>query len=274
MKGRYTALTALLCAALIAAGTLSFSLLYKVLFRPEAIIAAYSEEASPWREEQAQYAKAVLHPLSAALEAGSLAETEGEDLLHDFYHINPTLYAAVLELAGTSWDEVEAAPTKTYAYQPGTTECERWDLRELFQITLPDREILIAADKEHMPVLLLCGAEREAEESAAAEVRLSAAQGELPEGLPDELAKLDAALAENSSCFRLLAAMRSGSSGGGELAAGSFGEYGETGEWKVCADAQAAAYICIVGDYNFIVYYDATEGNFCGYSIALNELNG
>jgi len=79
MKRKEITVTVLACAALIAAGTFAFSLLYKTLFRPDAVIGDYSEDPT-WLEEQARYEKAVLCPLSFALESGVIEKTDGSDM--------------------------------------------------------------------------------------------------------------------------------------------------------------------------------------------------
>jgi len=270
MKRKEITVTVLACAALIAAGTFAFSLLYKAMFRPDAVIGDYSEDPT-WLEEQARYEKAVLYPLSSALESGVIEKTDGSDMLADLYHINEAVYSSVLKLAGTAWEEIKSAVVTEYEYKPGTTEHDRYGLRQLFHIVSADNNMLIAVDKSYMPVLLMYGAGAEPEpENSASES--SPTSEDFPEGLSNYLAQTDAALDENSSYRRLIIAIQDGINSEGELPPGSLVEYSKLGEWKIYSGPQSAAYVCIVNDYNFILYYDLVNESFCGYSIALNDL--
>ena len=39
------------------------------------------------------------------------------------------------------------------------------------------------------------------------------------------------------------------------------------GEWQVCADGREAVLVCIMGQGNLVLYYDAVEKELCGYRI-------
>ena len=41
------------------------------------------------------------------------------------------------------------------------------------------------------------------------------------------------------------------------------------GEWQVCADGSEAVLVCIMGQADLVLYYDAAERRFCGYRIQL-----
>ena len=57
----------------------------------------------------------------------------------------------------------------------------------------------------------------------------------------------------------------------GERPAGSLVEYCKYGEWNIYSDSSTVAYVCIVNDSNFILFYDMESNSFCGYDIALNH---
>lgn len=43
------------------------------------------------------------------------------------------------------------------------------------------------------------------------------------------------------------------------------------GEWQVCADNREAVLVCIMGQGALVLYYDAVEGEFCGYRIQFSD---
>ena len=267
MKGKEITVTVLACAALIAVGTIAFSLLYQALFHPDLIIGDDSEYPTQWQEEQERYEKAILDPLSSALETGILWEAKGENLFSDSYHISQGAYSSVLGLAGTTWEEVENAAIASYEYKSGTTEYDAYGLRQLFHIVLAGNELLIAADKNDMPVLFLYWAETGAAGGGAA-------SAPAPEDLrlTDYLVQIDTALKENTAYRKLIIAIQSSIISEGELPPGSLERYSGSGEWKVYSGIQFAVYVCIVDDCHFILYYDLKNECFCGYSIAMNAL--
>lgn len=44
------------------------------------------------------------------------------------------------------------------------------------------------------------------------------------------------------------------------------------GEWQVCADDREAMLVCIMGQGDMVLYYDAAEREFCGYRLRLGEV--
>ena len=43
------------------------------------------------------------------------------------------------------------------------------------------------------------------------------------------------------------------------------------GEWQVCADNREAVLVCMMGQGALVLYYDAVEGEFCGYRIQFSD---
>lgn len=268
MKWKEIAVTILACVVLIVAGTVAFSLLYQTLFHPDSIIGDDSEDPIQWQEEQEQYENAILDPLSFALETGILLQVEAENLFSDFYHISRDVYSSVLELAETTWEEIENAAIALYEYKSGTKEYDVYGLRYLFHIISADNDMIISVDKNDMPVLFLYWAETGSDVG-------STVSTPVPEDLrlADYLAQIDTALRKNISYRKLIIAFECDAASENETSPGSFETYYGSGEWKFYSGTRFAAYVCIVNDYHFILYYDLKNECFCGYSIAMNALD-
>jgi hypothetical protein len=280
MKVKGIIITVLACVLLLLAGTLGFSRLYHTLFHPETVIQEDTADSTAWQETQSQYEKEILYPLSYFLEEEIITEVDDSYLLSEFYLVNQDVFSSLLELADVNWTDVENASVTTYKFQTGTTESEEYGLRYLFHIVLvqDDRnhDMIIALDEADIPVPVLFQSEEGGKldeiGNTTAITSWFVSQEELPETLRDDLAGIDAMLGKQVSYSALLTAIGGEiSSGGQEIRPGGLVDYCEYGEWKVYSDAKKAAYVCILGDCHFILYYEIESGKFCGYSIALNN---
>ncbi len=279
MKWKEMMITIPVCALLIAGSTWGFSFLYRILFRPGTIVEDLSASSDKWQEEQAQYAEELLYPFSYGLESGILAQAEAEYLLSEFLWDNTSIYHAVLELAG--WEEdLENAVVTEYEYQPGAVEYEDYGLRILFRVALAREDgngnMIVAVNQGNVPVLLWYGTaygrENGADDAAISHSVVS--PDALPEGLYDHLAQIDAAYMEQNVYWKLVRDIEGGIPfpPDVELPQGSLVRYSQYGEWQVYSDSQTAAYVCVINDCNFILYYDMRSGRFCGYNLAYNRL--
>ncbi len=283
MKWKEIAITVLACILLTAAGTLGFSALYQALFQPDTIIDDSRLNPGEWRDEQARYVRRVLYPLSFSLESGNIVEIDGKELFSDLYHVSQPVYSSVLGLAKVNWEDAEDAVVTAYEYQADSTEYDRYRLRLLFHIVLTrgsgSEDMLIAVDQNNMPVLFLYGTADKAGgmKGDIAVSGLSALPDDFSGELYAYLTQIETAL-DGQSSYQLLVTMIQDAIPSEEAKLtqerprGSLAEYCKYGEWKIYSDSQSAACVCIINDYNFILYYDLENGGFCGYSIALNDI--
>lgn len=278
MKWKEMTITIFACVLLIAAGTSGVSFLYQIMFHPKTILEEYSAHLNEWQEEQAQYEKELLYPFSFSIESGSIVETEGSYLLSDLYQMKRTVYSSVLGLAGLQWMDLEDATVTTYEYRTDTIEYEEYGLRHLFHIVLmPDDRndnMIIAVDKNSMPILVQYGSANTFGDigNDISMSHSSLVSDAFLAKLQEYLAQIDKALIEQSSYWQLIRNIEKGipMPSDEELPSGSLERYSKYGEWQIYADAKTTAYVCIINDYNFILYYDMGSGKFCGYNLALN----
>ena len=276
MRLKGIVITVCACILLIATGTVGFSFLYQIFFHPEMIIEDSSVNLTGWQKDQAQFEKEMLYPFPFLLESETIVETGENSLLSDFYYINQEEYLSALKLADLDWADLENAVITEYEFQTDTVEYKEYGLRYLFHITLiqNDRsnDVILAVDKEHMPVWFQYGSTNKMDNADNRVTPTSmVALDELPTELCDYLAQIDMLLGSQKSYRSLLIAIETNFPSKGELPTGSLTEYCQYGEWKIYSDLSTAAYVCIINDSNFILYYDLESGNFCGYNIALNH---
>ncbi|MDE6129189.1 MAG: hypothetical protein K2G16_08400 [Lachnospiraceae bacterium] len=276
MKGKGIIITAIVCALLITAGTFGISLLYQTIFQPESLMEERSDSETGWREAKQAYGREVLYPFSCALESGVIAETDGAYLLLDSCHTRPSVYLPLLELAGLEFSDLETANVATYQYQSDTVEADRYGMQYLFHVRLPqsdgERSLIIVVDREFIPVLTLYGTEKVLyPEGDSVDVH-TLGQGTLSEALFEYAGKIDDILVLQAAYNSLMIAALECLPAEEEHPAGSLRGYCAHGEWQMYSDSSMAAYVCILEDCNFVLYYDVSDGTFCGYSIAFNDL--
>lgn len=204
MKLKEIITTACVCVLLIAAGTVGFSFLYQTFFHLELIIKDSSVSLTEWQEDQAQFEKEVLYPFSFYTGNGTITITSENSLLSDLYHINQDEYSSALKLADLDWVDLKEAVITEYEFQTNTVEYEEYGLRNLFHITLlrNDRheDIILAVDKELMPVLFQYGVTNKTEGTDKhIKSVLNVGFDELPIEIYDYLAQIDATLGSQKS---------------------------------------------------------------------------
>lgn len=293
MKIRSWLVTLFIGLLLIAAGAVGFSCAYEFLFDPERI----GEEKTPLsprvETEEEAYRREIFYPFFGELEETALSADEQRQAFLDLYHIDPTVYEAVLELASLTWEDVKAAGIARYEYRGGTVSAESYYLREMFLLTWEPgsgkEDVLLLIDENRMPVYLVWGNEVCGRAKDFLGTSAKAEDGDgirkesgFLEGISSELffylARLDGALDSMASYHSLLREGASAFSGEeGEMGPGSLEEYGRLGEWECYgmpgreAASGLTACVFLIADRNLVLYYDRGNSRFCGYNLALNS---
>ena len=279
MKWKKIMITILACVMIFAAGTVGFPFLYQTIFHPETIIEDDSLITSEWQADQELYEKEILYPYYSWLEAGKLLEAEEQYLFSELYYINPVLYTSAFELARLSVGEdsdLDNAVVTVYDFNTDTTEYGEYNLRQILHVTqIQDRndELFIVVDKNGMPVHCQYSSYKYDSENGNTINRSSVMYEDLPTELLYYAAQIDTVLGDERVYHSFVRSIeRTMPPAENERLPGSFTEYCKYGEWVVYSSSEIKAYVCIIQNYNFILYYDALTNEFCGYSIALNHL--
>lgn len=264
---------------IFAAGTVGFPFLYQTLFHPETIIEDDSLITSEWQADQELYEKEILYPFYSWLEAGKLLETEDQYLFSELQYINPGLYTSAVELAELSLGEdsdLDNSVVTVYDFKTDATEYSEYSLRQILHVTQiqnTNDELFIVVDKNAMPVHCQYRANKNDSENNSTINRSSAMYENIPPELLAYAAQIDMVLGEESAYHSFVRSIEiQMTPAENERLPGSFTEYCKYGEWVVYSSSEIKAYVCIIQNYNFILYYDALTNEFCGYSIALNHL--
>lgn len=279
MKWKQIIITILACVMIFAAGMVGFPFLYQTLFHPEAIIDENSLITSEWQANQELYEKEILYPFYSWQEAGILLETEDQYLFSELQYINPGLYTSAVELVELSLGEdsdLDKSVVTVYDFKTDATEYSEYNLRQILRVTQiqnTNDELFIVVDKNDMPVHCQYRVSKNDSENNGTINRSSAIYENIPSELLAYAAQIDTVLGEESvyhSFVRSVEIQMPPTET--ERLPGSFAEYCKYGEWVVYSNSELKAYVCIIQNYNFILYYNALTNEFCGYSIALNHL--
>ena len=124
--------------------------------------------------------------------------------VRELAHQNQDEYSSALKLADLDWVDLKEAVITEYEFQTNTVEYEEYGLRNLFHITLlrNDRheDIILAVDKELMPVLFQYGVTNKTEGTDKhIKSVLNVGFDELPIEIYDYLAQIDATLGSQKS---------------------------------------------------------------------------
>lgn len=279
MKWKQIIITILACVMIFAAGTVGFPFLYQTLFHPETIIEDDSLITSEWQANQEVYEKEILYPFYSWLEAGKLLETEDQYLFSELQYINPGLYTSAVEQAGLSLGEdsdLDNSVVTVYDFKTDTTEYSEYSLRQILYVTQiqnTNDELFIVVDKNAMPVHYQYRANINASENNSTINQSFAMYENIPPELFAYAAQIDTVLGEESVYHSFMINIEIQMPPvETERQPGSFAGYCKYGEWVVYSNLEMKAYVCIIQNYNFILYYDVLTDEFCGYSIALNHL--
>lgn len=278
MKWKQITITIIACFLMLAVGTIGFSFLYQIFFDSVTVFEDSKKTPTEWQAEQEQYERVILYPCDTWLASEVLAETDEKWLFSDFYDISPEAYSSVNALSGLiDLDNVslDNSVLSVYDFKTDTTEYREYGLRQLLYITqIPNLngELFVVTGKNDMPVLCQYRTESGSSNGSITS-QASVKSDELPSGLNDYLAHMDMVLGENS-LYRLFIRNIENQlhSIDVEHLPGSFAENSKYGEWRIYSDADTQAYVCILQNYNFIVYYNILTDSFSGYSIALNHI--
>lgn len=266
-------MTAALAAVILAAGVLLLPVVYAGIFDAEKIV--YEEEA-PAEElltAPALFMDRFRYPLGEETE--SISEETREIDVDYFRSVQgPELYGKAFGLAGLEeeeryWDELAAAKEegffllRTWA-EKGGEHC-----------------ILSAAmNQELIPFLICCKSSREPSEgevleAAAVLQELCTTGTDSLRFYVEEIDGIYENCGEYRNCVRELYRSLLQEKGAGKEEE-SVQEIGERvplwdccvrGEWQVCADEGEAVLVCVMGQGDLVLYYDATARELCGYRI-------
>jgi hypothetical protein len=278
MKVKGIMITVLVCVLLISAGTLGFSSLYQTLFHAENISQEYTANSTKWQEAQLQFEKEILYTLPFLIETEIVTEIDESSIFSNYYINYEDVFSLIMELADVDWEDMEDAVITTYEFKIGTTEYEEYLLKYLFHIVLMqndgNNDMIVAVNGEGVIVLFQYGVSGKFEDMDNNTVITSSfvAQDDLPANLSDYLAGIDIIMLDGSGFYWWFLSDIAGEifSRDEEIRIGGLLDYCQYGEWRVYSDSVTEAYVCIIGVYNFILYYDVASEKFCGYSIALN----
>lgn len=279
MKWKQIMITILVCAMIFAASMLGFPFLYQTLFQPETIIEDDSLITSEWQDDQEIYEKEILYPFYSWLKAGKLLETEDQYLFSELQYINPSLYISAVELSELSLGEdsdLDNSVLTIYDFKTDAIEYSEYGLRQILHVTQiqnTNDELYIVVDKNAMPVHCQYRTNKNDSENIGLINRSSGMYENLPPELLAYAAQIDTVLGKESVYHSFMRSIEIQMQPvETEQPSGSFAEYCKYGEWLVYSNLEMKAYVCIIQNYNFILYYDVLTDEFCGYSIALNHL--
>ena len=279
MKWKQIMITILVCVMIFAAGTVGFPFLYQTLFHPETIIEDNSVITLEWQADQKLYEKEIIYPFYSWQEAGILLETEDQYLFSELQYINPGLYTLAVELAGVSLEDesnLGNSVVTVYDFKPDATEYNEYNLRQILRVTQiqnTNDELFIVVDKNDMPVHCQYRVSKNDSENNGTISRSSAIYENIPPELLACAAQIDMVLGEESAYHSFVRSIEiQMPPTEAERLPESLAEYCKLGEWVVYSNSELKAYVCIIHNYNFILYYDELTSEFCGYSIALNHL--
>ena len=279
MKWKQIIITILACVMIFAASMVGFPFLYQALVQPETIIEDDSLITSEWQADQELYEKEILYPFYSWLEAGKLLENEDQYLFSELQYINPGLYTSAVELAELSLGEdsdLDNSVLTVYDFKTDATEYSEYSLRQILHVTQiqnTNDELFIVVDKNAMPVHCQYRANKNDSDNSGTINRSSAMYENIPPELLAYAAQIDTVLGKESVYHSFMRSIEIQMPPvETERQSGSFAEYCKYGEWVVYSNLEMKAYVCIIQNCNFILYYDVLTDEFCGYSIALNHL--
>lgn len=279
MKWKQIIITILACVMIFAAGMMGFPFLYQMLFHPEVIIDEDALVTSEWQVNQELYEKEILYPFYSWQENGILLETEEQYLFSKLQYISPRLYTSAVELAELSLgedSELNKSMVTVYDFKTNATEYSAYNLRHILRVTQiqnTNDELFIVVDKNDMPVHCQYRVSKNDSENNGTINRSSVMYENIPPELLAYAVQIDMVLGGESVYHSFMRSVEiQMPSAETERLPGSFAEYCKYGEWVVYSNSEWKAYVCIIQNYNFILYYDVLADEICGYSIALNHL--
>lgn len=273
MKKIWMIVTAVAALVILAAGVLLLPMVYASIFDAGKIV--YEEEALPEALLLApeHFMDRFRYPLREETE--SLSEEAREAYLADSRTLlGPEIYEKAFGLVGLDeeeyyWDTLSAVKGESIFL-----------LRTQAEMAGEDTLLSIAMNGEMIPFLLCRKSSREpsvteVEEAVEALRELCGTGTESLRLYVEEIDKIYETCQEYQNNVRDLyvSLLQEAEQVGGD---GSVQEIGEEvplwdccvlGEWQVCADGREAVLVCIMGQGNLVLYYDAVEKELCGYRI-------
>ncbi len=273
MKKIWIIVTAALAAVILAAGVLLLPVVYAGIFDAGKIV--YEEEALPEALLLAPelFMDRFRYPLREETE--SLSEEAREVHVADSRTIlGPEIYEKAFGLAGLDeeesyWDTLSAVKGESIFLI--RTQVEIAGEATLLSIAMNDEMIpfLICRKSSREP------SEAEVEEAVEALRELCGTGKDSLHSYVEEIDRIYETCQEYQNNVRDLyvSLLQEAEQVGGD---GFVQEIGEEvplwdccvrGEWQVCTDGREAVLVCIMGQGNLVLYYDAVEKELCGYRI-------
>ena len=254
--------TIVVCVLLILGGIIGVSLCYQILFRPERIVEAEQSENNDWKSQKHAYETKVLYPFEAWKEDETIIELGGYKEYSDYYHQGGDTYTLMKELVGIfgiDSKELYDAKMIAYTFQTDTKEYEEYRLSYVLQLEMGENgEELIPVSYQYY--------RQKSESNEISQMTIS--KSAVPRDLQWIFEQLDD-IYDQTRYWELTASMGV-AAGLNAIPVGSMSVYTAYADWELYADDAMAAYVGIIGDYNFIFYYDKINNRICGFNFGMN----
>lgn len=255
---------------LIFGGTIGFSICYHMFFQPEKVFEAEVSENNDWKIQQQAYEAKVLHPFYAWKDEGVISEVVGFDLFYEFYHRDGERYAflqKLLQIYDIDCEEIYGEKTKLYTFDRDSKEYREYGLTGVYQIEMgEDGEelVLVLGESEEVVSCQYYGQKSEGGETS----QIPITEADLPKELKRTFDQLDY-IYDYDRYFQLTVDMGE-KVGSDDTPAGRMSVYTAYADWELYTDDTMAAYVGIIGEYNFIFYYDRINNRICGFNFGMN----
>lgn len=269
IKRKEIIVTIITSALLILGGTIGFSICYELLFQPEKILESKLTKNEDWEVEKHAYELSVLYPFQEWKNEGVLIEEGGSESFSTFYHRNGERYhflKELLKLFGVDMEDIYDCKTRLYAFDTASIEYKEYGLSYVFEITMEEngKHLFLTGDKND---LIVSCQYYDALEKSSEISQMSITRADIPRELLQVFQQLDYVY-DGERYEQLIVSM--GESVELPVGSGSLSVYAAYADWELYSNETMAAYVGIVGEYNFIFYYDKVKEQICGVHIGMN----
>lgn len=269
IKRKEIIVTIIISALLILGGTIGFSICYELLFQPERIVESKSTMDEDWEAETQAYKRSVLYPFQEWKNEAVLIEKGSYESFTGFHHRDGERYRflkELLKLFGVDMEDIYDCKTRLYAFDTASIEYKEYGLSYVFEIMMDEngKHLFLTGDKND--VIVSCQY-YDALENSGEISQMSITREDVPTELLQVFQQLDYVY-DGGRYEQLTVAM--GESVEFPIGRGSLSVYAAYADWELYSDETMAAYVGIVGEYNFIFYYDKVKEQICGFHIGMN----
>lgn len=264
---------------LVIGGVFGVKYTYNLFFNPASIIENVPEAETNWKIEKEEFEKKVLYPYISYKNQAKEPNSDWNKnklRLSSYIFTNTEQAIEVLySLAGYP-DFAEQVKAETaYFFVPSETAFYDFGLEQMlfFEENYGGQLVAVISSKG-CPLLLQ---HRSSINDDALQIEHHILDdAELPNALYQYLSLVDSALGVVPEYMELIYNLRNEdllySPQSEELEIverpeGSLNFFADLGEWHIYSDGHTSAYVCILGQYSFSVYYDVSANTFCGYNL-------